>query len=126
MFVPIIPDGASRPIAPYVHGTQAGNTVYVSGMLSLDASGSALHPNDAKAQTRVVIEQIKAVVEKAGGSLEDIAYNMIFISDIKHYAGMNETYAEYFKNPPARFCIVSQLVKPDCVVEITSIAHIAA
>lgn len=124
MFTPIIPEGSTKPIAPYVHGTRADNTIYVSGMLSLDKSGAVLYPNDAKAQTQSVIEQIQAVLEKAGAGLEDVAYNMIFISDIEYYAAMNEVYATFFKNPPARFCIVSQLVKQDCVVEITSIAHI--
>ncbi|RUZ74411.1 pyrimidine utilization protein C [Mesorhizobium sp. M7A.F.Ca.US.006.01.1.1] len=124
MFIPIIPEGSAKPIAPYVHGTRAGNTVYVSGMLSLDKNGAVLHPNDAAAQTQVVIEQIQAVLKKAGASLEDIAYNMIFISDMQYYSAMNEVYSSYFKSPPARFCIVSQLVKKDCVVEITSIAHL--
>lgn len=123
MFTPIIPEGSAKPIAPYVQGTRAGNTIYVSGMLSLDKDGAVLHPNDAAAQTKTVIEQIKAVLEKAGAGLEDIAYNMIFISDIQYYAAMNDVYAMYFRSPPARFCIISQLVKKDCVVEITSIAH---
>lgn len=124
MFTPIIPAGAAKPIAPYVHGTRAGNTIYVSGTLAIDPDGNVAHPGDIEAQTRYVLEQIKAVVEAAGGSLKDIAYNMIFISDVKHYAGMNKTYAAYFPNPPARYCIVSQLVKDEFLVEISSIAHI--
>lgn len=125
MFTPIIPEGASKPIAPYVHGSKAGNTLYVAGTLALGADGATMHPGDIRGQTRHVIEQIKAVVEAGGGALEDIAYNMIFITDVANYAGMNEVYAEYFgANPPARYCVVCQLVRPDFLVEIASVAHI--
>ena len=124
MFIPIVPAGASKPIAPYVHGARAGNALYVSGTLAIDQAGAVAHPGDIQGQTRHVIEQIKGVVEAAGGSLQDIAYNMIFISDAKHYAGMNEIYASYFPNPPARFCIISELVRKEFLVEIASVAHI--
>lgn len=124
MFTPIVPMGAAKPIAPYVHGTRVGNAVYVSGTLAIDPEGKVVHPGDIEAQTRYVLDQIKAVVEAAGGSMQDIAYNMIFISDVKHYAGMNKVYASYFPNPPARYCIVSQLVRDEFMVEIASVAHL--
>ncbi len=124
MFIPIVPAGASKPIAPYVHGARAGNALYVSGTLAIDQNGAVAHPDDIRGQTRYVIEQIRGVVEAAGGSLQDIAYNMIFISDAKYYSGMNEIYSSYFPNPPARFCIISELVRKEFLVEIASIAHI--
>ncbi len=100
MFIPIVPAGASKPIAPYVHGARAGNALYVSGTLAIDQTGAVAHPDDIRGQTRYVIEQIRGVVEAAGGSLQDVAYNMIFISDAKYYSGMNEIYSSYFPNPP--------------------------
>lgn len=125
MFTPITPKGASKPIAPYVHGTKAGNTIYVAGTLALGKNGEVLHIGDVRAQTRNVIEQIIAVVEAGGGTIDDIAYNMIFISDAEHYAGMNEVYTEFFgKNLPARYCVITKLVKPDFLVEIASVAHL--
>lgn len=124
MFIPIVPQGAAKPIAPYVHGSLAGNALYVSGCFALDDKGAVAHPGDVQGQTRHVIEQIERVVKAAGGSLNDIAYNMIFISDVSYYADMNKVYAEYFPNPPARFCVVSQLVREGLLVEIASIAHI--
>jgi aminoacrylate peracid reductase len=125
MFIPIIPKGGSKPIAPYVHGARAGSTVYVSGTLAIGPGGESLHIGDVKAQTRYVIEQIIAVVEAAGGTPSDIAYNMIFLKSKADYAAFNEVYAEFFgANPPARYCIVSDLVRDEFLVEISSIAHL--
>ncbi len=125
MFIPITPEGASRPIAPYVHGARAGNTIYVAGTLAIGEDGTALHVGDVRGQTRSVIQQIIATVEAGGGTIDDIVYNMIFISDVDHYAEMNEVYREFFgNNLPVRYCIVAQLVKPELLVEIASIAHL--
>src|SRR3954471_1497209 len=80
---------------------------------------------DAKAQTRFILESIKSVLEAGGGSIKDIAFNHIFLKDLKDYAAMNEVYREYFPaNQPARYCIRADLVKPEFLVEIASIAHL--
>jgi len=122
----IIPAGSAPPLAPYSPGVKVGNTVYVSGVLAMDGDGNIVGAGDIKAQTRQVIESIKSVVEAAGGSVSDIAFNQIFLSDLANYAAMNEVYAEYFgNNPPARYCIKADLVKPEFLVEISSTAHLA-
>lgn len=122
---PVIPAGSAPPLAPYSPGSRAGNTVYVSGILALDTEGKLVGDGDVRAQTRHVIESIKAVVEAAGGTLDDVAYNAIFLKDLADYAAMNEVYKEYFgTNPPARYCIEAKLVKPEFLVEISSIAHL--
>ncbi|MCY4397179.1 MAG: pyrimidine utilization protein C [Rhodospirillaceae bacterium] len=121
----VVPEGSAPPLAPYSPGVRAGNTVYVSGIVALDADGNTVGVGDVKAQTRHVLEAIKAVVEAAGGSMEDIAFNQIFLSDLGDYAGMNEVYRAYFPtDPPARYCIRADLVKPEFLVEIASTAHI--
>ena len=123
--VPIIPPGSAPPLAPYSPGVRAGNTVYVSGVLAMDGDGNIVGEGDVKAQTRQVIESIKSVVEAAGGSLNDVAFNQIFLADLADYGAMNEVYAEYFgANSPARYCIKADLVKPEFLVEIASTAHI--
>lgn len=91
----IVPKGSAPPLAPYSPGTKAGNVVYVSGTLALDSNGNLVGKNDVKAQTRHVLETIKAVLEAAGGSLKDITFNHIFLSDLSGYAAMNEVYEEY-------------------------------
>jgi aminoacrylate peracid reductase len=121
----LVPAGSPPPLAPYSPGTKAGGTVYVSGMLALDADGGVIGPGDVRAQTRAVLESIKAVIQEAGGSLEDVAYNAIFLKDLADYKAMNEVYAEYFPlSPPARYCIRADLVRDEFLVEISSIAHV--
>jgi aminoacrylate peracid reductase len=121
----IVPKGSPPPLAPYSPGTKAGNAVYVSGMLALDSDGNMVGAGDIKAQTRQVLETIRSVLEAAGGSMKDITFNHIFLTDMSDYAGMNEVYREYFpKDPPARYCIRADLVKPGFLVEIASIAHL--
>jgi len=122
---PIIPKGSAPSLAPYSPGVKAGNTVYVSGVLALDTAGKLVGAGDVKAQTRHVLDSIKAVVEAAGGSLDDVVYNAIFLKDLADYAKMNEIYASYFpSSPPARYCIRADLVKPEFLVEISSIAQL--
>ena len=122
---PIIPPGSPPPLAPYSPGVRSGNTVYVSGTLAMDTGGKVIGEGDARAQTRAVLEAIKSVIVAAGGSMSDIAFNQIFLKDLADYAAMNEIYREYFpKDPPARYCIRADLVKPEFLVEIASTAHI--
>ncbi|MGH8699117.1 MAG: pyrimidine utilization protein C [Burkholderiales bacterium] len=124
-FKVIVPKGAAPPLAPYSPGTKAGNAVYVSGTLALDEDGKLVGAGDVKAQTRFVLESVKAVLEAAGGSLKDVTFNHVFLKDLKDYAAMNEAYREYFpENPPARYCIRADLVKPEFLVEVASVAHV--
>jgi len=124
-FEAINPPQFPKPIAPYSAGTRADNVVYVSGTLALGEGGIALHPGDAAAQTRHVLEVIKTTLAAAGGTMADITFNHIFLTDWAHYAAINQVYADYFPgDKPARYCIQCGLVKPDCLVEIASVAHI--
>ena len=110
----IIPPGTTTPIAPFVPGT-----------LPFDKHNNVVYLDDPKAQTRHVLETIKTVIETAGGRMEDVTFNSIFITDWKNYAAINEVYAEFFPgDKPARFCIQCGLVKPEALVEIATVAHI--
>jgi aminoacrylate peracid reductase len=120
----ITPPGTGVPIAPFSPGTMADGVVYVSGTLAFDKDNNVAHVGDAEGQTRQVLETIKGVIETAGGTMEDVTYNMIFLKDWADYAAMNKVYAEFFPGEkPARFCIQCGLVRPDFLVEIASIAH---
>ncbi|TMJ18527.1 MAG: pyrimidine utilization protein C [Alphaproteobacteria bacterium] len=124
-FESINPPQFPVPIAPYSAGTRAGNTIYVSGTLALGEAGTVLFPGNCEAQTRHVLETIKAVLEAAGASLADVAFNHIFLTDWADYKAMNAVYADYFPGAkPARYCIQCGLVKPGLLVEIASVAHI--
>ncbi|MFI8554682.1 pyrimidine utilization protein C [Psychrobacter sp. NPDC077938] len=121
----IIPEGTSKPLAPYVPATKADNIVYVSGTLPFDENNDVVHVGDAAAQTRHVLTTIQNVIQTAGGDMDDVTFNSIFVKDWADYDTVNQVYAEFFPNEkPARFCIQCGLVKPDALVEIASIAHI--
>ena len=121
----VVPVGTGKTLAPYSPGTLADGIVYVSGTLALDKDTNVVHVGDAAKQTEYVLEQIKSVIETAGGVMDDVTMNHIFLRDWADYAAMNQVYAEYFPgDKPARFCIVCSLVRPDFLVEIATIAHI--
>ena len=121
----IIPEGTGKPLAPYVPATKADNIVYVSGTLAFDENNNVVCIGDAAGQTRHILETIKKVIETAGGTMDDVTFNSIFIKNWADYSAVNTVYAEYFPgDKPARFCIQCGLVKPDALIEIASIAHV--
>lgn len=121
----IIPEGTGAPLAPYVPGTMADGVVYVSGTLSFDSENNVVFPGDAAEQTRHVLNIIKGVIEKAGGCMDDVTFNMIMIKDWKYYAEINKVYASFFPGEkPARYCIQCGLVKEEALIEIATIAHV--
>jgi aminoacrylate peracid reductase len=121
----IVPEGTQKPIAPYSPGAYADGIVYVSGTLPFDKNNDVVHVGDAGAQTRHVLETIKSVIETAGGTMEDVTMNHIFVTDWSNYQAVNAVYAEYFPgDKPARYCVLCGLVKPDALVEIATVAHI--
>lgn len=122
----IIPVGTSKPLAPYVPATKADNIIYISGTLAFDENNNVLCIGDAAGQTRHILENIKNVLTTAGGTMDDVTFNSIFVKDWADYAAINMVYAEYFPNDkPARYCVQVGLVKPDALVEIASVAHVA-
>lgn len=121
----ITPPGTGTPIAPFSPGTLADGVVYVSGTLAFGKDNNVAHVGDAEGQTRQVLETIKSVIETAGGTMDDVTMNHIFLTDWANYATINKVYAEYFPGEkPARYCIQCGLVRPDFLVEIASVAHI--
>ena len=119
----IVPQGAAPPLAPYSPGMKLGNMVFVSGTIPNDAQGNVVGRGDIRVQTERVLEGIKSILEAAGAGMEDVVMNQIFITDYANYAPMNEVYARYFSDTrPARYCVKSELVNPDWLVEIASIA----
>jgi len=121
----ITPPGTGTPIAPFSPGTLADGIVYVSGTLAFDKDNNVAHVGDAEGQTRQVLETIKSVIETAGGTMDDVTMNHIFLTDWANYQTINKVYAEYFPgDKPARYCIQCGLVRPDFLVEIATVAHI--
>ena len=109
----------------YSHGVivETGRTLYVAGQTSRDAQGQVVCQGDAAGQTRQVVENMKRVVEGAGGRLEDVAKTTVFITDIKHREAVGRVRQEFFKgDPPANtLLVVAGLADPAFLVEIEAI-----
>ena len=93
----IIPAGSSAPLAPFVPGTLADGVVYVSGTLAFDQHNNVLFADDPKAQTRHVLEIIRKVIETAGGTMADVTFNSIFITDWKNSPRLTKSTPSFFR-----------------------------
>lgn len=99
-------DSAPQAIGTYSQAVKAGNTVYLSGQIPLDPESMELVSGGIEKQIKQVFENLKAVCEAAGGSLQDIVKLNIFLTDLGNFATVNEVMATYFQKPyPARAAI---------------------
>ena len=106
-------DRAPAAIGPYSQAVRAGNTVYLSGQIPLDPATGELVPGDIQVQVRRAFDNLRAVCEAAGGSLDQVARLGLYVTDLADFAAVNAVMAEYFGTPyPARSTIqVSALPK---------------
>ncbi|MCS7234322.1 MAG: RidA family protein [Synergistetes bacterium] len=117
---------APQAIGPYSQGIMCGKFLFVSGQLAIDPSTGKLIEGDIKIQTRRVLENIKAIVETAGGTMKDIIKTTCYLKDIKLFREFNEVYSTFFEeDPPARTTVeVSSLPREGALIEIDAIAYI--
>ena len=102
-----------------------GDLIFLSGIGPHDPETGKPVEGGIKEQTKRVLESMKAALEEAGGSLEDVLKCTVFLTDMNLYYEMNEVYSSYFKVPPARTCVqVSKLPRPgeNVLIEIDAIA----
>ena len=124
---PIIPHGV-KPNPALSPGIQVGDFLYVSGHVASDASGNTVGVGDCEAQTRQVFANVRAVVEAAGGDMNDIVKLTCFLVDAADYPAYGKVRAEIFTGvPPASSTvIVAALVRPDLLVEVEAVVHLRA
>lgn len=102
----IATDQAPKAIGPYSQAVQVGNTLYTSGQIPLDPATGEMISGDITAQARRVFENLRAVIEAAGASFDDVARVGIYLTDLGNFAAVNAVMAEYFREPyPARSTI---------------------
>lgn len=113
---------APTPVASYSQAVRRGNQLFLAGQGGFDATSGELAGPGVREQTRQTLQNLRHVVEAAGGTMGDIVTVRVFISEHSEFAGMNEVYGEFFNEPyPAR-TTVSAGLGPGMKVEIDAIA----
>ena len=116
-------DLAPKAIGPYSQGVTANGFVFVSGQIALDPATGELVHGDAAVQARRVLENLKAVLEAAGSSMDHVVKATVYLSRIEDYAAVNEVYAQYFgQSKPARAAVQVAGLPKGVDVEIDAIA----
>ncbi len=116
---------APKAIGTYSQAVKTGNTVYLSGQIPLDPASMALVDGDMSAQITRVFDNLQAVARAAGGELSDIVKLNIFLTDLGHFALVNEIMAQYFQEPyPARAAVGVASLPKGAQVEMDAIMEI--
>jgi 2-iminobutanoate/2-iminopropanoate deaminase len=112
---------APAAIGPYAQGVVVGNILYTSGQIALRPDGS-LNDGDIVAQTRQVLANLQAIIEAAGGNLQQVVKTTVFLKNLDDFAAMNQIYAEAFvTHTPARSTVQVAKLPRDVLVEIEAI-----
>jgi 2-iminobutanoate/2-iminopropanoate deaminase len=127
MYEVVLTPDAPSPIGPYNQGIRVSGTfVFTAGQIPIDPHSGQVIQGDIKAQTRLVLKNLQAILEKGGASMSSVVKTTVFLKDMTEFAGMNEVYAEFFKvNPPARSTVEVARLPRDVRVEIEAIACLA-
>ncbi len=117
-------DKAPAAIGPYSQATHGSANLFTSGQLGIDPVSGEL-PEDFTAQARQAFENLKAIIEAAGGSMSNVMKITIFLTDMTNFPAVNAVMQEYCQAPyPARSCFAVAALPKGGAVEIEAIAHI--
>jgi reactive intermediate/imine deaminase len=118
-------DQAPQAIGTYSQAVKVDGTVYLSGQIPLNPATMDLVQGDMEAQIRRVFDNLSAVAQAAGGSLNDVVKLNIFLTDLGHFALVNQIMAQYFQQPyPARAAIGVASLPKGATVEMDAVMHI--
>lgn len=116
-------DNAPKAIGPYSVGVQACHFLYTAGQIGLDPKSGTIVTGGIEMETRQVMNNLKAIVESAGASMNDVIKTTVFLRDMNDFAKMNAIYGEFFAaNPPARSTVQVAGLPKGALVEIELIA----
>ncbi|MEW4371232.1 RidA family protein [Paenibacillus sp. WLX1005] len=119
---PIATDRAPGALGPYSQAIDAGLFIFASGQLGLDPASGEL-AEGVQEQARVALQNVTAVLEAAGSSLDQVVKTTVFLHDMNDFAAMNEIYGQFFQEPyPARSAVQVARLPKDALVEIEVIA----
>ena len=119
----IVSEGAPKAVGAYAQAVRAQGFVFLSGQIPLDPATGELITGDIAAQTRRVLDNLRAVLETAGSALDRVVKATIYLADMNDFAVVNQTYAEYFPAAkPARATVAVAALPRGAKVEIDMIA----
>ena len=119
-------DAAPGAVGPYSQAVRTGNLVFCSGQIPIDPATGEFAGSDIESQTRQCMENLKAVLEKAGSSFDNCVKIQIYLTDMKDFGQMNRVYESYFSHePPARACVAVAALPKGARVEIEAIGIVA-
>ena len=114
---------APAAIGPYSQAIQVGNLVYTSGQIPIDPTTGALVEGGIKEQTRQSLLNVKAILEEAGMTMDNVVKTTVFMADMNDFTDMNAVYAEFFSEPyPARSAVAVKTLPKGALVEIEVVA----
>jgi reactive intermediate/imine deaminase len=120
----LTPAGVPVPRGPYSPAVRAGDFIFVSGQGAVDVTTDKMSYGDIQHETRLVLGNIKRILEGCGASMKDVVKCSVFISDGKDFGAMNQVYIEFFGNDkPARTTVETKFADPKMKVEIDCIAY---
>ena len=121
----ITTDKAPKAIGPYSQGVKVNDYVFTSGQLPINPETGEQITDCIKSATRQCLENVKAILQEAGSSMDNAVKLTIFLKDLKDFNDVNEVYSEFFKeNCPARSCFQVAALPKDAIVEIEAIAFV--
>lgn len=113
---------APKAIGPYSQAIQVGDLIFTSGQIPLNPKGELIE-GGIEQQTHQVFQNIQAILEEAGSSLEHVIKTTVFLKNMEHFEPMNQVYATYFsQHQPARSCVEVSRLPKDVLVEVEVIA----
>jgi reactive intermediate/imine deaminase len=120
--VAIHPEGTKIPTVPLTHGIRKGNILQVAGQVAVDPTTNELVGATVTEQTRQVMTNVRRVLEAGGATLEDVVMCRVYLTDVSHFAEMNDAYREFFEESfPARTTVYVGLPE-GLLVEIDALA----
>lgn len=117
---------APAAIGPYSQGNIFGNLIFTSGQVPLDPETGAIVGTTIEEQTEQVLKNVKAILEEAGSSMQNVLKTTVFIKNMNDFAAMNAVYAKYFTEGsyPSRSAVEVARLPKDVLVEIETIAYL--
>jgi 2-iminobutanoate/2-iminopropanoate deaminase len=116
-------DKAPQAIGPYSQAIEADGLIFASGQIAIDPASGELNTGGIEEQTRLVLSNLKAVLEAAGSSMDRVVKCTVFLQDLNDYAAMNAVYGQFFSAPyPARAAVQVARLPKDVKVEIEAMA----